>query len=108
MKIYAILLVALLAALTCGCVTHSAGIAPSSMPLKGDYDRVDKASGNSWGITIFFIPIKQAKTAQALERAIDEGGGDALVQVTVDNRDYFLLFVYLQRIRVQGMGVKSH
>lgn len=105
----ALVVCAVLIATTAGCITTSAGVAPSSMPLaQGGYDRMEKASGTSWGINILgFIPIKQAKTSSALEEAIRNGGGDALVELCVDNRACYLLVLNLQRIRVAGRGVKS-
>ena len=92
-----------------GCITQSAGVAPSTMPLAADgYDRMEKADGVSWGVNILgLLALKQARTSSALDRAIRKGGGDALVEVSVDNRAYFLILLNLQRIRVEGRGVKS-
>ncbi len=98
--------VAILACLLSGCVTYSAGIAPSTKPLDPDeYTVLANVEGSSWGVNILGIPIKQASTADALSEAIK--GADALIQVSVDNRDYYLALVWLQRIRVQGMSVKE-
>jgi len=100
-----------LAAIACvlsGCITHSGGIAAATKPLNPDEITVRaRASGVSWGVNVLGIPFKQASTADALNEAITTGGADALIQVSVDNRDYFLLLVNLQRIMVEGMSVKE-
>jgi len=67
---------------------------------------MNRTSGTSWGFNLLGIPFSQARTASALEDALDNGGGDALIQVTVDNRDYYLLVMFLQRIKVEGRAVK--
>jgi len=105
------MLVFALAAIACvlsGCITHSGGIAAATKPLNPDDISVHaRASGTSWGINVLGIPFKQASTSEALNEAITTGGADALVQVSVDNRDYFLVLVNLQRILVEGISVKE-
>ena len=102
-------LLAVLVAVGCiasGCVTHAGGVAASSKPLDpGGYKIATIAEGTSWGWSLFGIPFKQASTAVALREAVRESGGDALIQISVDNRDYFLLVLEMQRIKVEGIGV---
>ena len=99
----AIVIVALVAT---GCVTHSGGVAAATRPL-GDpskYAVTGRTVGTSWGITLFGIPLSQADTEDALNDA--KGGADALIEVAVTNRDYFLGVLMLQRIRVAGYTVR--
>ncbi len=99
--------VCVLPCLAAGCVTHSAGIAPATRPLApGGFVTMNQASGTSWGFNLLGIPFSQARTASALEDALQDGGGDALIQVTVDNSDYYLLIMYLQRVKVEGRAVR--
>jgi len=91
-----------------GCVTHSAGVAPSTGPIApGSYDAVGLTSGTSWGWSLLFLPLSQAETKAAVEDALRERGGDELINVTVDNTDVYLALFYLQRVRVQGMAVRT-
>ncbi len=92
-----------------GCMTLSAGVAPSTRPLEQDkYTVLNASSGTSWGILFLsFIPLKQANTAAALDEALRDRGADALVQVCVDNRQYWLLLFSLQRIKVEGLAVRG-
>jgi len=98
-----------LAVLLCGCVTSSAGIAPSTRPLAPDgYTLMTDASGTSWGFSLLgIIPLKQANTAAALDEALQDRGADALVQVTVDNRSSYLLLFTFQRIKVEGLAARA-
>ena len=90
-----------------GCVTHSAGVAPSTGPIApGSYDAVGLTSGTSWGVHLVFLPLSLADTKAAVDDALRERGGDELINVTVDNTDYYLALFYLQRVRVQGMAVR--
>jgi uncharacterized protein YceK len=91
-----------------GCVTSSAGIAPSTRPLTPDgYTVMNGSSGTSWGFSLLgILPLKQANTADALDEALRDRGADALVQVTVDNRSCFLLLLTFQRIKVEGLAAR--
>ena len=105
-KLALLVAVVALACVVSGCVTYSAGVAPSTKPLGPDeYTVQSGTSGTSWGINVLGIPFKQASTADAVSDALH--GADALIQVTVDNRTYNLPFVYLQRVTVEGIIVKE-
>ena len=91
-----------------GCVTYSAGVASSTRPLTpGEYTVLNTTQGTSWGINFLGLPLKQSRTSAALAEAIKDSGGDSLIQVAVDNRSYGLLILYLQRVKVEGLGVRS-
>jgi len=98
---------ALLAAAS-GCVTFSAGTAPSTRPLAPDgYTVTSKTEGTSWGVNILGIPLCQANTAEAVAEAKKEIAADALIEVTTDNRFICLFLVNLQRVKVEALGVKT-
>ena len=97
-----------LACFASGCVTYSAGIASASRPLAPDgYDVLSETDGTSWGVNILGIPFCQANTKEALDEALANKGADALIQVTTDNRTYYLLLAYLQRVKVEGLAVRK-
>ncbi len=100
--------VAVVVALACGCITTSAGIAPSNRPVDMDKVVVGKSvEGTSWGMNIlFFLPLFQASTADALDEATTKGRTDTLIDITVDNRHVFLFGILnFQRIKVTGISV---
>ena len=90
-----------------GCVTYSGGVAASTRPL-GDpssYAVTGRGEGTSWGVNILGIPFTQADTEKAVNEA--KGGADALIEVAVTNRSYFLWLLFLQRIKVSGLRVRA-
>lgn len=98
----------LVATMACGCITTSAGIAPSNRPV--DMEKVvigKQVEGTSWGMNIlFFIPLFQANTADALDEATTKGRTDTLIDITVDNRQIFFFGILnFQKIKVSGMSV---
>ena len=107
-KLVLLIVLVTLACAATGCLTQGSAIAASSRPLNPDSYTVLGSRGRSatWTFVLFGIPFTQASTATALDEAVAMGGGDALVQVTADNRYYFLGPVFLIRNEVQGLGVK--
>ena len=101
--------VLVLACALSGCVTYSAGVAPSTRPVSPDgYTVINSTTGTSWGMDLLmFIPLMQASTSEALDDALHNRGADTLVQVCVDNRSVHLLLFDLQRIKIEGLAVKQ-
>ena len=107
MKIACMLLAVLALALASGCVTESAGITGSTIPLEpGGYQTMGQVEGTSWGVWFLIIPLTQASTRDAMLEAQDAKRGEALINVTVDNTTYFPPLFYLKRIRVEGTAVR--
>jgi hypothetical protein len=105
-----ILLVAMLG--TTGCMTQSAGIAPSTTPITGrdTYTVIgQKSTGRAWGfLNLVLIPIAMGEmhpSKSATTRAIRKGGGNGLVEVTQNNTMINLLFVCILITRVDGTPV---
>ncbi len=91
-----------------GCVTHSAGIAPSTGPLtQGSYDALGRTSGTSWGFSLLMLPLSQANTRDAVKDAVNKEEAHELINVTVDNKDYYLGVIFLQRVTVEGIAVRT-
>lgn len=109
MRFVAVSVAIICAVILTGCVTSSAGVAPSTRPLSPDgYTLMTDAEGTSWGISLLgFLPLKQAHTAAALDEALRDRGADALVQVSVDNRSCYLLLFSFQTIRVSGLAARA-
>lgn len=108
-KLAALCLVLLLGLAAVGCSTYSGGVAPSNVPLEpNSYTTGGRVTGTSWGVNIlWFIPVSFCSTQSALAAALDESGGRALVQVTVDTRKYYWVpLMYLERIKVEGISVR--
>ena len=90
-----------------GCMSMGAGIAPSTRPITDSMKvtEIGPASGSSWGINVFGIPLAESGHGLALRRALDTSGADALIEVTSDNRIYYLFVVTLYETRVHGTAV---
>ena len=92
-----------------GCARHGAGIAPSTTPLEGKiYDIIGPADGSDSRISLLgILPITSSNDIRdAVVDALESSGGDALINVTVENVDrYWILwssantFVYGDAIR---------
>lgn len=91
-----------------GCIMNSIGMSPSSVPITGDdtYTRLGPTSGSSWGALLFFLPICSSDPMdKALDDAIANGGGNALIEMTSDNAMLFLFIFSIYRTRVEGTAV---
>lgn len=91
-----------------GCIMNSTGMSPSSIPITGDdtYTKIGPTSGSSWGMLLYCLPICFSDPMdRAMNEAIRNGGGNALVEMTSDNVTIFLYFVSLYRTRVEGTAV---
>ncbi len=101
-------LLALCALSLTSCMSVGVDLAPSTTPLRdGEYTELaDMSEGTSWGAMIWFIPASEgAVTKSARDRAIENGGADALVNVSCSTTIYFLPFVTLFKTIVRGTPV---
>ncbi|MBI4880331.1 MAG: hypothetical protein HY812_11835 [Planctomycetes bacterium] len=102
-----IALLALLAS-TAACHVFPMTVAPSTVPLApGEYTELGPASGSSTGFYVFFVPVSTRSSVDAaIAEAMQERGGDALVNVTADVTMTYLIFVNFITTRVYGIAVK--
>ena len=108
-RIGAFIVLAAFSVSTAGCVGSAAGIAPSTTPItaRDSYVELGPATGSAWGGNILFIfPMGAGDTSTAIERALEASGGDALINVTLENRGYFFLVAMLSRVKVNGIAIK--
>ena len=101
-------LVALMAA---GCMTAPTGVAPSTKPLApGGYTEMGKVKGRAVGVFLLgILPLSEPYPARsAVDRAVKKGGGDAMVDVTLDHMNIMIPpFVSVLITTASGTAVKS-
>ena len=100
---------AVLLLLSVGCMSQMTGMAPSSTPITADdtYTVLGQTSGKAWGVMLFGIPIFEHNPSEkAVQRAIDQGGGNALIEVCQDVNMLYLLYLYLYWTDVEGTAVQ--
>lgn len=89
-------LAGLAALVLAGCAHVPGGIADSSTPIDGrQYTRLGYAKGRDSRVLLFgFLPVSGSNsTRAALQDAIRSRGGDAMIEVTVENYSmYWVLF----------------
>ena len=92
-----------------GCISAPAGLAASTKPLSpGGYTELGPVNGKAWGAILLGIPIGEMTPARiAVDRAIAKGGGDAMVNVTVDYTQVNLFIASILWTSVNGTAVKS-
>ena len=102
-------LVAIAGLLCTGCMSMPAGVASSTKPLApGGYTELGPATGDAFGLIVFGIPLSEPYPAKrSVDRAIANGGGDALVNVTVDVMQIQLFVAVLIWTTTHGTGVKT-
>jgi len=95
-----------------GCVTSPGGIAPSTMPItsKDTYTIIKTdASVSDGALAILGIPLKTRSAYDALVTAKRSYGADALVNVTLENKSYWITIlpiVTYSKISIRGDAIK--
>ena len=95
-----------------GCVTSPGGIAPSTVPITSkDTYTITKtdASASDGAVTIFMIPLKTCSAYDALVTAKENYGADALINVTLENKSYWITvlpIVTYNKITIRGDAIK--
>lgn len=115
-RFLSILFALLLLAFAAGCTRSPGGVAPSNIPLApGGYTEIGRAKGSDCKVNLLgILPLSGGnRLDQALEKAVRDGNGDALVNITVDrNSKFFILWsqtctiVYGTAVRLQPAGVQ--
>ena len=91
-----------------GCITHMSGIAPSTTPISANdtYTTMWKASGSAWGAMLLCVPVfEHDPSRKAVERAVRNGGGNALIEVSQDTLMIYLYYAQIYRTRVEGTAI---
>ena len=107
-----ILTISALCIMLSGCVTSPGGIAPSTVPItsKDTYTIVKTdASGGDSTLCLCLIPLKPCTAYNALQKAKQQFGADAFINVTIENKTYWLTLlpiVSYQKISIRGDAIK--
>lgn len=91
-----------------GCSSMTS-ISPSTTPIteKDTYTKLKEASGTCYDYQIFFIPFFTNDPVKvARNEAIEEGGGNALVEVVVEHSSLYLILYNAYWTTVRGTAVK--
>jgi hypothetical protein len=95
--------------LACGCATTPGGLAASNTPLEGKQYTVGRqVTGKDSLIRLFmFLPVSGSNTIRdALDEAIRAGGGDALIDITVESYDTYWILFSKHTTRVSGKTIR--
>ncbi len=93
-----------------GCMSMPAGLSPSSEPLNpGTYTEIGPAKGLYTSVMILGIPVSEPGSPglMALERAEQSSGGDALVRLSTDIRQYPCGPIVIIQTEVSGTAVRK-
>ncbi len=97
-----------LIALAPGCVS-AIDLDESTSPLApGHYTAIGEAEGSSSGFSVFLMQFGSSDAiGSARDRALKDSGGDALVKVSADSRDFYFLFLFgFHSATVRGTAVR--
>ncbi len=105
-KSAAILGLALVATLLAGCVTRPVSVSQSTWPTEHkDYSILGKTMGTATSVYLLgFIPLTVSRNParEALDDAMNRKGGDALLDVAMDQSlQYYILFS-IHKTKVHG------
>jgi hypothetical protein len=104
----AVLAAGLMAVFMTGC-TNVICVSPSTMPIteKDTYTKLGQTSGNSSGVVVLGIPFVPSEPSRdARNKAIKNGKGNALIEVTEEYNMINLLVVAFFWTKVEGTAVK--
>ena len=93
-----------------GCMTQMSGIAPSSCPITSEdtYTVIGTVESSSGGfMPLGVVPIGESRPAEkCVARALEKSGGDALIEVTMDNTLMMLPYIYPYWTHLKATAVK--
>ncbi len=92
-----------------GCATTGGGIAASTTPIEGrKYTVLGRGLGRDNKILLFgVLPVSGSNhTSTAVNRAIISKGGDAMIEVTVENYSQFWLLFTRNITAVEGLVIR--
>ena len=102
-------IVVILLVFSTGCICRMAGIAPSSCPITGrdTYTIIGPVTAYAYGVALMGVPICENDQAKlCLKRALEKSGGDALIEVTMDNGMLFLYYICPMWTRIEATAIK--
>ncbi len=102
-------LAAILIVVMSGCASWPGGVASSTTPIDGRaYDNLGRVTQTSSRYYLFgWIPITTGNwTRDAIDKAVRQRGGDAMVDVTVDGMWQWWIIVTRMATRVEGNVIR--
>ena len=99
----------LVVAVLSGCMYSPVGLSKSTIPLRhNEYERMAPAEGSSTITYLFGVfPLNKLNPLDAARAdALVNSGGDALIDVTADQRTINLLLVKIDTTTVRGTAVQ--
>ncbi len=108
-RIVSVTAVIAFAALLTGCLSTPVSIAASSTPItsKTKVTKLGAVSGDAWALMVFGYPLSEPTPMKnARDRAIDQKGADALIDITVENRQFLLGPFSLINTHIEAEAVK--
>ena len=93
-----------------GCMSVPSSLSVSTKPLApGGYTELGPATGRAVGVMILGIPLSEPyPNRAAVDRAVQKGGGDALINVTSDMAQIMIGPVTFIITTVKGTGVSTN
>ena len=92
-----------------GWARYGAGIAPSTTPIEGRaYDIIGPVKGQDNRVSLLgILPITTSNDIRdAVADALKQSGGDALINVTVENISRYWILWSVQKTEVYGDAIK--
>jgi hypothetical protein len=108
-KYIGLLLVITMSVLLTGCASAPGGIAASNTPLHAKpYNVIGPTSGSDCRYAILgIIPVTKGNTTrEAVEKARENIGADALIEITVENCTQFWILFTKTITRVDAQGIR--
>jgi uncharacterized protein YceK len=103
------LFIAVAGLLMSGCATSVVSISPSTTPITGSdrYVKLGYAKGSSHSYWLLFFPFGPPQPSRAArDEAIENGGGNALIEVVEEYHVLSLLAFTITKTTVEGTAIK--
>ncbi len=91
------------------CMTVPVTVTSSTTPVYGKKisENLGRVQGSHKAYSVFCLwMVKRPDIDRAIEDALKEKGGDALINVTCYEKNYYFLFVGMHKVIVEGDAVK--
>ncbi len=108
-KYIGLLLVIIMSAMLAGCASYPGGIAASNTPLHAkSYNVIGPTSAADSRFAILgLIPVtKGNSTRDAIKKAKENVGADALIEITVENCTQFFILFTRTLTQVDAVGIR--
>jgi len=112
-KLIGLISLALVACFVCsGCAQYGVSVVGSTLPIteRDAYTTIGRASGSDWALGIIGFQIWPTSAYTALQKAKAVQGADGLINVTAENKIYYILPVFtvftVHVIQIEGDAIR--